>query len=86
MTVFLAYILTIILRFKVESNFVIEEVLFLSLIMKGHSVLRRARYKNKRSDSGPWRKSLHPQQNLKRQRDNTKRHQKLWLHNDCGPT
>ena len=34
----------------------------------------------------PVTKTSTPTEKSKKQRDNIKRHQKLWLHNDCGPT
>ena len=34
----------------------------------------------------PMTKAPAPKEKSQKQRDNTKRHQKLWLHNDCGPT
>ena len=41
--------------------------------------------KRRRSDSVLWQKPLY-QQTIRKPKDNTKRHQKLQLHNDCGPT
>ena len=49
----------------------------------GLSSLQR---KRKRSDSVLWQKPLHPQNNPKSNVTTQKRHQKLWLHNYCGPT
>ena len=34
----------------------------------------------------PVTKTPTPTEQSKKQRDNIKRHQKLWLHNYCGPT
>ena len=34
----------------------------------------------------PMTKSPTPTEKSKKQLDDKKRHQKLWLHNDCGPT
>ena len=42
--------------------------------------------KNKRYDSVLWQKPLQPQKNPKRSVTTQKCHQKLRLHNDCGPT
>ena len=42
--------------------------------------------KRRRSDPVLWQNPLY-QQKIRKPKDNThKRHQKLWLHNDCGPT
>ena len=52
------------------------------LVFKIHTVKRT----RKRSDSVLWQKPLHPQKNSKSNVTTHKRHQKLRLHNDCGPT
>ena len=43
-------------------------------------------WKRKRSDTVLWQKPPHPQNNPKSNVTTQKRHQKLWLHNYCGPT
>ena len=48
-----------------------------------YSSLKR---KRKKLDSSVWQNPLHPQKYPKKQHENSKRHQKLRLHNDCGST
>ena len=48
--------------------------------------LSRRKWKRKISDSVLWQKPLHWQKNPKSNVKTLKRHQKLRLHNNCGPT
>ena len=68
-----------------DSNIIDQCVASSTYGSKRISAVWRKR-KRMRSDSVLWQKPLHPQKTQKATWQHKKRHQKLWLHNDCGPT
>ena len=69
---------------KMGRNQCVEGWTFSAVIL--HPLQVSMKRKRKRSDSVVWQTPLHPQTNPKRYVTTQKRHQKLRLHNDCGPT
>ena len=54
--------------------------------LKWYKTETSVKRKRKRSDSVLWQKPLRPQKTPKSNVTTRKRHHKIWLHNDCGPT